>query len=64
MYIVFIYEYKFKVNLLFFLQYVVFNIVEYEIRYKEILQSSFDLFGELIKFNVEVFKIFEEIFYI
>lgn len=43
------------------LQHVASNIVEHEIRHKEILQSSFDLLGELIKFNVEAFKTFEEI---
>ena len=37
------------------------NIVEHELRHKEILQSSFDLLGELIKFNVEAFRTFEEI---
>ncbi|KAJ8302972.1 hypothetical protein KUTeg_019368 [Tegillarca granosa] len=43
------------------LQHVATNIVEHEIRHKEILQSSFDLLGELIKFNIEAFKSFEEI---
>ncbi|KAK3086456.1 hypothetical protein FSP39_018709 [Pinctada imbricata] len=43
------------------LQHVASNIVEHEIRHKEILQSSFDLLGELVKFNVEAFKTFEEI---
>ncbi|OWF45106.1 short transient receptor potential channel 4-associated protein-like [Mizuhopecten yessoensis] len=43
------------------LQHVASNIVEHEIRHKEILQSSFDLLGELIKFNIEAFKTFEEI---
>ncbi|XP_056008894.1 short transient receptor potential channel 4-associated protein-like [Ostrea edulis] len=43
------------------LQHVASNIVEHEIRHKEILQSSFDLLGELIKFNVEAFRTFEEI---
>lgn len=48
-------------NLFLPLQHVASNIVEHEIRHKEILQSSFDLLGELIKFNVEAFKTFEEI---
>lgn len=37
------------------------NIVEHEIRHKEILQSSFDLLGELIKFNWEAFKTFDSV---
>jgi Trpc4-associated protein len=37
------------------------NIVEHEIRHKEILQSSFDLLGELVKFNIEAFRSFDEI---
>ena len=37
------------------------NIVEHEIRHKEILQSSFDLLGEMVKFNLEAFKTFDEI---
>ncbi|KAK3605673.1 hypothetical protein CHS0354_013470 [Potamilus streckersoni] len=44
------------------LQHVATNIVEHEIRHKEILQSSFDLLGELIKFNIEAFKTFDSIF--
>ncbi|KAK6185326.1 hypothetical protein SNE40_007584 [Patella caerulea] len=43
------------------LQHVASNIVEHEIRHKEILQSSFDLLGELIKFNIEAFKTFDSI---
>ena len=43
------------------LQHVAGNIVEHEIRHKEILQSSFDLLGELIKFNIEAFKAFDAI---
>ena len=44
------------------LQHVASNIVEHEIRHKEILQSSFDLLGELVKFNIEAFKTFDNIF--
>ncbi|XP_005093557.1 short transient receptor potential channel 4-associated protein isoform X2 [Aplysia californica] len=43
------------------LTHVASNIVENEIRHKEILQSSFDLLGELIKFNIEAFKAFDAI---
>ncbi|XP_059171134.1 short transient receptor potential channel 4-associated protein-like isoform X2 [Physella acuta] len=43
------------------LAHVAGNIVENEIRHKEILQSSFDLLGELIKFNIEAFKAFDSI---
>ena len=46
---------------LFVFQHVAGNIVENEIRHKEILQSSFDLLGELIKFNIEAFKAFDAI---
>lgn len=61
MYTVFTYEFFFLLNLFLSVQHVASNIVEHEIRHKEILQSSFDLLGELIKFNVEAFKTFEEI---
>lgn len=30
-------------------------------RPKEIVQSGFDLLGELIKFNIEAFKIIEDV---
>ncbi|CAL1542010.1 unnamed protein product [Lymnaea stagnalis] len=43
------------------LTHVAGNIVENEIRHKEILQSSFDLLGELIKFNIVAFKAFDAI---
>lgn len=43
------------------LQHVASNIVEHDIRHKEILQSSFDLLGELIKFNWEAFKTFDAV---
>ncbi|XP_053402088.1 short transient receptor potential channel 4-associated protein-like isoform X2 [Mercenaria mercenaria] len=43
------------------LQHVASNIVEHEIRHKEILQSSFDLLGELVKFNIEAFRTFDNI---
>ena len=43
-------------------QHVATNIVEHEIRHKEILQSSFDLLGELVKFNIEAFQTFDSIF--
>ena len=36
--------------------------MEHEIRHKEILQSSFDLLGELVKFNIEAFQTFDSIF--
>ena len=36
--------------------------MDYDIRPKEILQSSFDLLGELVKFNIEAFRLFEKIF--
>ena len=42
-------------------QHVASNIVEHEIRHKEILQSSFDLLGELVKFNIDAFKTFDTI---
>ena len=45
-----------------YFQHVASNIVEHEIRHKEILQSSFDLLGELVKFNIEAFKTFDNIF--
>ena len=35
--------------------------MEHDIRPKEILQSSFDLIGELVKFNVEAFKVFDKV---
>lgn len=43
------------------LQHVAGNIVKHDIANKEILQSSFDLLGELIKFNIEAFKAFDRI---
>jgi Trpc4-associated protein len=43
------------------LQHIASNIVEHDIRPKEILQSSFDLIGELVKFNVEAFKVFDKV---
>jgi len=45
----------------YLLQHVASNIVEHEIRHKEILQSSFDLLGELVKFNIDAFKTFDTI---
>ena len=35
--------------------------MEHDIRPKEILQSSFDLLGELIKFNIDAFKAFDKV---
>ena len=35
--------------------------MENDIRPKEILQSSFDLLGELSKFNVEAFRCFDQV---
>ncbi|CAI9716469.1 Hypothetical predicted protein [Octopus vulgaris] len=43
------------------LQHVAGNIVKHDIANKEILQSSFDLLGELIKFNIDGFKDFDTI---
>ena len=43
------------------LQHIAGNIVDNDIRLKEILQSSFDLLGELIKFNIEAFKAFDKV---
>lgn len=43
------------------LQHVASNIVEHEIRHKEILQSSFDLLGELVKFNWEAFRYLDSV---
>ncbi|GFS30167.1 hypothetical protein NPIL_13851 [Nephila pilipes] len=37
------------------LQHVVQNLVTSNIRHKEVLQSSFDLLGELMKFNIAAF---------
>ena len=49
-------------NHIILFQHVATNIVEHEIRHKEILQSSFDLLGELVKFNIEAFQTFDSIF--
>ena len=35
--------------------------MEHDIRHKEILQSSFDLLGELVKFNWDAFRTFDAI---
>jgi Trpc4-associated protein len=43
------------------LQHIAGNIVDHEIRPKEILQSSFDLLGEMVKFNVEAFHAFDKV---
>lgn len=43
------------------LQHIAGNIVDHDIRPKEILQSSFDLLGELCKFNVEAFRNFDKV---
>eukprot|EP00918_Siedleckia_nematoides_P024820 GHVU01053597.1.p1 GENE.GHVU01053597.1~~GHVU01053597.1.p1 ORF type:complete len:770 (-),score=71.82 GHVU01053597.1:2839-5148(-) len=43
------------------LQHIAGNIVDHDIRPKEILQSSFDLLGELVKFNVEAFRAFDKV---
>lgn len=43
------------------LQHIAGNIVEHDIRPKEILQSSFDLLGEMVKFNVDAFKAFDKL---
>lgn len=38
------------------LQHVIGNLITSHIRHKEVLQSSFDLLGELIRFNTNAFK--------
>jgi Trpc4-associated protein len=43
------------------LQHIAVNIVEHDIPPKEILQSSFDLLGELIKFNANAFMLFDQV---
>ena len=43
------------------LQHIAGNIVEPDSKPKEILQSSFDLLGELIKFNIDAFKAFDKV---
>ena len=47
---------------LLLLQHIACNIVDNDIRLKEILQSSFDLLGELVKFNLESFQNFDKVF--
>ena len=42
-------------------QHIAGNIVDHDIRPKEILQSSFDLLGELCKFNAEAFRAFDKV---
>ena len=42
-------------------QHIASNIVDHDVRPKEILQSSFDLLGELVKFNIEAFKAFAKV---
>ena len=44
------------------LEHVTSNIISTDIGLKEILQSSFDLLGELVKFNFDAFKVFEKVF--
>ncbi|KAK2149750.1 hypothetical protein LSH36_438g02046 [Paralvinella palmiformis] len=43
------------------LQHIASNIVDHDVRPKEILQSSFDLLGELVKFNIEAFREFAKV---
>lgn len=43
------------------LQHIAGNILEHSIRPKEILQSSFDLMGELVKFNYDAFSTFDKV---
>lgn len=43
------------------LQHIAGNLVDHDIRPKEILQSSFDLLGELCKFNADAFNNFEKV---
>ena len=42
-------------------QHIASNILEHDTKPKEILQSSFDLLGELIKFNIDAFKAFDKV---
>jgi len=46
---------------MFFFQHIASNIVDHDVRPKEILQSSFDLLGELVKFNIEAFREFAKV---
>ena len=43
------------------LQHITANIINTDMRLKEILQSSFDLLGELVKFNYDAFIVFETV---
>lgn len=52
---------NFCVLIYIFAQHIAANIVEHDLRPKEILQSSFDLLGELIKFNGEAFRAFDKV---
>lgn len=45
----------------FVLQHLVDHITSDELKPKEILQSSFDLLGELMKFNPFAFKRFDQV---
>lgn len=49
------------INIECFLQHVVNNMLDSDERPKEILQSGFDLLAELIKFNIEAFKIIDDV---
>src|SRR5437870_2020498 len=43
------------------LQHILSSLVRVEWQHKEILQSSFDLLGELLKFNLEAFRQLNEL---
>ena len=43
------------------LQHIARNVIDHDGQPKEILQSSFDLIGELVKFNVESFRVLDKI---
>jgi len=50
-----------NLNFSFLLQHLVDHITSDELKPKEILQSSFDLLGELMKFNPFAFKRFDQV---
>ena len=47
--------------IILYFQHIASNIVDHDIRPKEILQSSFDLLGEMIKFNLDAFRAFDKV---
>lgn len=44
-----------------FLQHLVTILQDNDIQAKDVIQSAFDFLGELMKFNIEAFKIIEDI---